>query len=199
MRRNEFKINDKSSIDEILNSCEYGTLSLIDNSSPYSVALNFVYFENSIYFHGSGEGKKIDIIKKNNQASFLVVKPYSTIPSYFFDTLAACPATQFFASVFMQGDLHFINDCDKKANILNALMQKLQKDGGYEKIAYDKNMYKKILENVVVIEFKIEDLSCKIKVGQNLNSEKREKVLQKLKSRNNDIDKQTINKIKFYN
>ena len=129
----------------------------------------------------------------------MVVKPYSTIPSYFFDTLAACPATQFFASVFMQGELYFIDDCDKKADILNGLMQKLQKDGAYEKIAYDKAMYKKMLESVAVIELKIKEMSCKIKVGQNLNSEKREKVLQKLENRNEDIDKQTIEKMKFYN
>lgn len=199
MRRKEFKVDDKNSIDEILSSCEYGTLSLIDDNKPYSVALNFVYYKNSIYFHGSNEGKKIDIIRKNNLASFLVVKPYSTIPSYFFDTLAACPATQFFASVFAQGALYFVDDCDKKADILNALMQKLQKDGGYEKIAYDKAMYKKMLDNVAVIEFKIEDLSCKIKVGQNLNSTKREKVLQKLEARDENIDKQTIEKMKFYN
>ena len=50
MRRDEFNINDKNSIDEILQACEYGTLSLISEGKPYVVALNFVFFENSIFF-----------------------------------------------------------------------------------------------------------------------------------------------------
>ena len=108
MRRDEFNINDKNSIDEILKACEYGTLSLISEGKPYVVALNFVQYKNAIYFHGAKEGKKIEAIKSNPNAAFLVVKPYSYIPSYFSDTMAACPATQFFASVLLEGKLSFI-------------------------------------------------------------------------------------------
>ena len=56
MRRDEFNINDKNSIDEILQACEYGTLSLISEEKPYVVALNFVQYKNAIYFHGAKEG-----------------------------------------------------------------------------------------------------------------------------------------------
>ena len=94
MRRAEFDVKDKNSIDEILQACEYGTLSLISGGKPYVVALNFVFFENSIFFHGAKEGRKIEAIKSNPNASFLVVKPYSFIPSYFSDTMAACPASR---------------------------------------------------------------------------------------------------------
>lgn len=147
MRREEFNIEDEKSIDNILNECEYGTLSLISDNKPYCVALNFVKYKDSIYFHGAKEGKKIETIKQNSLASFLVVKPYSIIPSYFSDTLAACPATQFFASVFIEGKIDFVEDLNKKSDVLNALMEKLQSDGGYEKIAYDKPMYTKMIEN----------------------------------------------------
>ena len=132
MRRDEFNINDKNSIDEILQTCEYGTLSLISEGKPYVVALNFVQYKNAIYFHGAKEGKKIEAIKSNPNAAFLVVKPYSFIPSYFSDTMAACPATQFFASVLLEGKLSFIEDKDKKADILNALMKKFQNEDSFE-------------------------------------------------------------------
>ena len=82
MRRDEFNINDKNSIDEILRACEYGTLSLISEGKPYVVALNFVQYKNAIYFHGAKEGKKIEAIKSNPNAAFLVVKPYSFIPFF---------------------------------------------------------------------------------------------------------------------
>ncbi|WP_418186504.1 pyridoxamine 5'-phosphate oxidase family protein [Aliarcobacter lanthieri] len=199
MRRNEFDVKDENSINEVLEACEYGTLSLINNGKPYCIALNFVYFQGSIYFHGSNEGKKIDTIKENPNGSFLVVQPYSTIPSYFFDTVAACPATQFFASVLLEGMLSFVDNGDEKAKVLNALMKKLQKDGGYEEIAYDKAMYTKMLDKVTVIRLKPQNISCKIKVGQNLNDEKRDKLTQKLENRASNIDMHTIKQMKFYN
>ena len=198
MRRDEFNINDKNSINEILQTCEYGTLSLISEGKPYVVALNFVFFENSIFFHGAKEGKKIEAINSNPNAAFLVVKPYSFIPSYFSDTMAACPATQFFASVLIEGKLKFIEDGYKKAEVLNALMKKFQKEDSFEEIAYDKAMYTKMLDKTAIIELKIETQSCKIKVGQNLNEERKNKVMEKLKNRNLQIDDETIKQMKLY-
>ncbi|MGE4382693.1 MAG: pyridoxamine 5'-phosphate oxidase family protein [Arcobacter sp.] len=198
MRRKEFDVKDENSINEILQTCEYGTLSLISEGKPYVVALNFVFFENSIFFHGAKEGRKIEAINSNPNAAFLVVKPYSFIPSYFSDTMAACPATQFFASVLLEGKLKFIEDGDKKAEVLNALMKKFQKEDSFEEIAYDKAMYTKMLDKTTIIELKIETQSCKIKVGQNLNEERKNKVMEKLKNRNLQIDEETIKQMKLY-
>lgn len=198
MRRKEFDVKDENSINEILQTCEYGTLSLISDVKPYVVALNFVFFENSIFFHGAKEGRKIEAINSNPNAAFLVVKPYSFIPSYFSDTMAACPATQFFASVLLEGKLKFIEDGDKKAEVLNALMKKFQKEDSFEKIVYDKAMYTKMLDKTTIIELKIETQSCKIKVGQNLNEERKNKVMEKLKKRNLQIDEETIKQMKLY-
>ena len=198
MRRKEFDVKDENSINEILQTCEYGTLSLISDVKPYVVALNFVFFENLIFFHGAKEGKKIEAINSNPNAAFLVVKPYSFIPSYFSDTMAACPATQFFASVLIEGKLKFIEDGDKKAEVLNALMKKFQKEDSFEEIAYDKAMYTKMLDKTTIIELKIETQSCQIKVGQNLNEERKDKVMEKLKNRNLQIDEETIKHMKLY-
>ena len=192
MRREEFNIEDEKSINNILNEFEYGTLSLISDNKPYCVALNFVKYKDSIYFHGAKEGKKIETIKQNNLASFLVVKPYSIIPSYFSDTLVACPATQFFASVFIEGEIDFVEDVNKKSDVLNALMEKLQSDGGYEKIAYDKPMYTKMIEKTAILELKPINVSCKIKVGQNLPQSKKDNIMKKLHERGTVQDNQTI-------
>lgn len=192
MRRAEFDVKDKNSINEILQACEYGTLSLISEGKPYVVALNFVFFENSIFFHGAKEGKKIEAIKSNPNASFLVVKPYSFIPSFFSDTMAACPATQFFASVLFEGTISFIEDGNIKAKVLNALMKKFQSEDSFEEISYEKAMYTKMLDKTAIFELKPQNISCKIKVGQNLNEEKRNRLMEKLKSRDLGIDEETI-------
>ena len=121
-----------------------------------------------------------------------MVKPYSFIPSYFSDTMAACPATQFFASVLFEGKVAFIEDGNIKAKVLNALMKKFQSEDSFEEISYEKAMYTKMLDKTAIFELKPENISCKIKVGQNLNEEKRNRLMEKLKSRDLGIDEETI-------
>jgi nitroimidazol reductase NimA-like FMN-containing flavoprotein (pyridoxamine 5'-phosphate oxidase superfamily) len=198
MRRAEFDVKDENSINEVLQACEYGTLSLISEGKPYVVALNFVLLENSIFFHGAKEGRKIEAIKSNPNASFLLVKPYSFIPSFFSDTMAACPATQFFASILFEGTISFIEDGNIKAKVLNALMKKFQSEDSFEEIAYEKAMYTKMLDKTAIFELKAENISCKIKVGQNLNEEKRDRLMQKLKSRDSKIDEETIKQMNLH-
>lgn len=40
MRRSEFEVNDRHLIQEVLASCEHGTLCLVDEGEPYAVPLN---------------------------------------------------------------------------------------------------------------------------------------------------------------
>ena len=199
MRRTEFDIKDDNSINEVLETCEYGTLSLISSGKPYGIALNFVYYKNAIYFHGAKEGKKIEAIKESCNCSFLVVNPYSFIPSYFSNTIAACPATQFFASVLVEGTLSFVENGEEKADILNALMKKFQSEDSFEKISYDKTMYTKMLDKTAIIKLSPKNISCKIKMGQNLTNERRDVLLGHLEKEDTKISKDTLNLIKLYN
>lgn len=48
-----------------------GTISL--NGYPYTTPLNYVYYDNKIYFHSALEGHKITNIKHNNKVSFTVI------------------------------------------------------------------------------------------------------------------------------
>ncbi|MDX1808577.1 MAG: pyridoxamine 5'-phosphate oxidase family protein [Sulfurospirillaceae bacterium] len=198
MRRDEFQITNEDDIKSVLNECEYGTLSLIAGSEPYGVAVNFVFFEGNIYFHGAKEGRKVDAIKTNPKASFLAVRPYSKIPSYFSNTRAACPATQFFASVHIYGNLIIIENAHDKAKILEEMMKKLQREGGYDKIEADNPMYTKMLEQTGVYALLPETISMKLKAGQNLTNEKKSSLVLQLRERGEDIDKKSASVIENY-
>jgi nitroimidazol reductase NimA-like FMN-containing flavoprotein (pyridoxamine 5'-phosphate oxidase superfamily) len=192
VRRNEFNVQDKQSITKILSECEYGTLSLISQGKPYGVAVNFVWHNEKIFIHGALQGRKIDAINENPLASFLAVQAFSTIPSYFSDTIAACPATQFFASVHCEGVIKEIKTPQAKAIVLNKLMEKLQKEGNYEPIAYEKPMYTSMIDKTAIFELTPNHISCKIKAGQNLSHEKKETFIKKLEERGESIDSKTI-------
>ena len=75
MRRFKQQLSQEDCV-SILKSEVRGILSLLgDDDSPYGVLLDFYYSEEDghIYFHGAGEGHKIDSIKRHDKASFCVM------------------------------------------------------------------------------------------------------------------------------
>ncbi|MGE4509854.1 MAG: pyridoxamine 5'-phosphate oxidase family protein [Sulfurimonadaceae bacterium] len=193
MRRNEFEVNDPEAIERFLAECDYGVLSIISDGAPYGVALNFAFGDGMFYFHGALEGKKAQAISTHANCSFTAVKPYAYIPSYLSDTRSACPATQFYASVVANGAVVRIDEGAQKAFGLNALMQKMQPEGGYEAIDMANPIYTKMLEKTAVYAIKPETITFKVKTGQNLPKERKASLIEKLQARGED---ETIQQMK---
>ncbi|WP_446897284.1 pyridoxamine 5'-phosphate oxidase family protein [Clostridium sp. LBM24168] len=115
MRRSERTL-EESDIQEILKHGEYGVLATIgENNYPYAVPLNYVYFNNSIYFHCAFEGNKLQNIKFNDRVSFCIVGNTEIIPGKF---------TTKYKSVIIFGHAFIINSEKVKKDILNALVDK---------------------------------------------------------------------------
>ena len=114
MRRKDKEIT-KEAIVEILATGEYGFLSTIsDNGYPYVVPVNFVYYDNSIYFHCATDGHKLDNIKKNDKVSFCVATDIELLPKKF-DTK--------YKSVVAFGTASEVED-DSKEDILFKIIEK---------------------------------------------------------------------------
>jgi len=190
-------ITDQELIQNILDDAEYGTLALCANNKPYSVPINFVEVEGEIYFHGAKKGKKMSLIEDNAQASFSVVESFSLLPSYFStDKGNACPATHLYKSVIIDGTIKFVDDYDEKAQALEALMQKLQKEGKY--IPLNHEMYKKAINATALYKLVPEEISGKCKFGQNFNQERYERVTAHLTERGTPKDLATLKLINEY-
>jgi len=191
------EIKDEKIIKEVLDSVEYGVLALADKT-PYAVPVNFVYLNNKIYFHGSLKGRKMEIIKNNNNVSFSVISDHMVIPSYISSNEdIACPATAFFKSIIIDGKAIIVENIKEKAEMFEALMKKLQPKGGYQSLNSD--IYISTLGKVAVIKIEIEKISAKFKFGQNYNKEKIEMIISKLEKSNSIEGKKTMNNIKeFY-
>ncbi|MGE4512060.1 MAG: pyridoxamine 5'-phosphate oxidase family protein [Sulfurimonadaceae bacterium] len=193
MRRNEFQVTDPETIERFLVECDYGVLSIISDGAPYGVAVNFAFCDGMFYFHGAREGKKAQAIGTHANSSFTAVKPYAYIPSYLSDTRSACPATQFYASVVACGSVVRLDEGAQKAFGLNALMQKMQPEGGYEAIDMQNPIYTKMLEKTAVYAIKPETITFKVKTGQNLPKERKASLIEKLHARGED---ETIQQMK---
>ncbi len=186
-----FEIKNQEIIYEVLDRADYGTLAICKEGMPYSLPLNFVRISKSLYFHGSKNGKKMDILRENPLASFSVVEPYSIISSYFSSNEnLACPATHFFKSIIIDGKIEFIKNFDEKTQAIKALMKKLQKEGGYK--ALEDKVYKNIIDATTIYRLKIDNIGAKFKFGQHLTKERWDMIIEHLQKRGDKKDIETV-------
>lgn len=74
MRQKQREITDFAEIIEVIKHCDVCRLALNDEGYPYILPLNFgmdiVNEKLILYFHSALEGHKVDLIRKDNRASF---------------------------------------------------------------------------------------------------------------------------------
>ncbi len=186
-----FKVENLEIIYEILDKAQYGTLAICRDDKPYSLPLNFIRIDDDLYFHGSKNGRKMDILKVNLFASFSVVEPYSIISSYFSSKEnLACPATHFFKSVIIDGKIEFVENYEEKVQALVFLMQKLQKEGKYKPLKDE--VYKKMIDATTIYKLNMGEISAKFKFGQHLSPERFDMIIEHLQKRGDEKDIETI-------
>jgi len=190
-----FSITDKNIIHDVLDKAEYGTLALSAEGIPYAVPVNFVRIEDAIYFHGALSNRKMNMLDQNPKVSFSVVENYALIDSDFSSSDGlACPATQFFKSVSIEGVATVLEDRDDKAQVFEALMRKLQPKGGYK--PFSDTAYDRAIKATAVVKIAVKDIACKFKFGQHLSDERFEMIVSHLAARGTEIDRKTIEMMK---
>lgn len=74
MIRKDREITNINEIAEIIEKCQVCSIAILDGSVPYVIPLSFGGLINEdkiiLYFHCALNGKKIDLISKNNNAAF---------------------------------------------------------------------------------------------------------------------------------
>lgn len=115
MRRIDKQLTEEENIG-ILQKGEYGILSTISvNGYPYSVPLNYVYHNGSIYFHSAPEGHKLENIVMNDRISFCVITDVELLPQKF-DTK--------YKSVILFGRASLVGNAEEHEAALVALVKK---------------------------------------------------------------------------
>jgi len=118
MRRADKEITSKATIEGIISRSLVCRLALADENQPYIVPLCFGYKDNSLYFHSAVQGKKIDIIKKNNRVCFEF-----DIDSEVIKADKACEWGLQYKSVVGFGQASFLEDSESKRRALDIIMK----------------------------------------------------------------------------
>lgn len=192
MRRKDFQELDRQSIEELLDAATHGFLSFVrPEGTPGIVAVNFVRVGPVIYFHGSPEGEKMRSLAANPEVALMVAGAMSLVPSYFTNSELACPASQFYRAVIVRGCVRIVEDHAEKAAVLQALMEKLQPEGGHAPIRATDSRYRRQLATTAVVALPMEQVSAKFKLGQNLPRNKRASIARQLAERGGPSDAET--------
>ncbi len=148
MRRKDKEITDKKEIESIINKFDVCRIALSEKNSPYIVPVCFGYADNCLYFHSAQDGKKIDIIKKNNNVCFEF-----DIYDKLIKSEAPCDWDVKYYSVIGIGKAFFIDDFEEKIKALNIITGHYSGDS----FVYQKNS----IDNVTVIKVEIEKITGK--------------------------------------
>lgn len=99
MRRKDRRVTDEALIDSILKECGVVRIGLYDEDRIYVVPVNYGYtYEDgrlSIYFHGGRSGHRLDCIRRNPKAGFVIDTGEMVIPAE-----EACDFTNHYHSIY---------------------------------------------------------------------------------------------------
>ena len=148
MRRKEKEITGKSEMESIVRKSLVCRLGMVDEGLPYIVPLCFGYDKDTLFFHSAKEGRKIEILKQNNQVCFEFdiapeVQPGKT----------ACAWGMKYRSVIGFGKASFIEDQQERRKALDVIMGQYA-DGDFE---YSEKSFEKAL----VIKVEISSMTGK--------------------------------------
>ena len=119
MRRNDREIKDKTIIESIINEALVCRIGLSENNIPYIIPMNFGYRDNYLFLHSAKEGRKIDMIRNNNNVCFEIDISHEIIKSQ-----KACDWGMNFRSIVGFGKAFLLGDITEKRNALDIIMRK---------------------------------------------------------------------------
>lgn len=154
MRRKDREITDPNHINTILQACDVCRLGLTDNGVAYIVPLSFgfeqVHDTLTLYFHSAKEGRKLDLIRQNNQVAFEL----DTAHQLFGHPTDACGFGMRYQSIMGVGTAHILqNEADKRHGF-DCIMAHYTD----QKLPYGQSA----LQAAVVIAVTVQTLSCKV-------------------------------------
>lgn len=112
-------VTNQTRIDKFLSEAKTGHLGLADKEIPYVIPLNFIWWNDAIYYHGAAEGRKVEIIKENTNACFTVSENYGTLV----DPVPAHTDTAYM-SVLLFGTVEIVHNIEEATAALQQLLHK---------------------------------------------------------------------------
>jgi len=103
----------------LLERTSVGRLAVTTEEGPYIVAVNYLFFEGSIYFHSGLSGRKIEALRADPRLCFLIDE---VGPQVLWEQ--GCGISQIYKSVVCFGKAEFVEDPVEKRGMLERMIRK---------------------------------------------------------------------------
>jgi len=120
MRKKEREVTGTAEIGSIIKASDVCRIAFADGNTPYIVTMNFGYQggdEKKLFFHCATEGRKIEMMKKNNFVCFEMDTGHSIVSGS-----QACDYTMNYSSVVGYGHLNIVKETEERIKGLNHIM-----------------------------------------------------------------------------
>jgi len=154
MRRADRAISGIEEIEQIINKADVCRLAIANDNYPYLVTMNFGYSKSlsgCLYFHCATEGKKLEMIRKNNFVCFEMDIDHKLIQG-----VKSCDWGMGYTSVLGYGNISIVETKEERIAGLNTIMEHY---GKYEENEYNE----KIFERTVILRLEITEITGKRK------------------------------------
>jgi uncharacterized protein len=121
MRKKEREVNDNESIELIISNSDVCRIAFASDNMPYIVTMNFGYSggdQPCLYFHCANEGRKLEMIKKNNYVCFQMDTDHKI-----YGGEKGCDWGMRFSSVVGYGKISVVDDQLSRKKGLDCLMK----------------------------------------------------------------------------
>ncbi|HEX2964774.1 MAG TPA: pyridoxamine 5'-phosphate oxidase family protein [Syntrophorhabdaceae bacterium] len=137
MRKANREIKDTNELDEILRKADVCRIAFAVDNIPYIVPMNFGYIWSDklmLYFHCAREGKKLDLMNKNNTICFEMDVDHQLVRSE-----EACNWGMKYRSIIGLGILESVSEEDERRIGLDSIMDHYGFKGNkhYDKKSFD--------------------------------------------------------------
>ena len=148
MRRKDREITDISEIEKIVKKAIRCRIGLVDDDEPYVVPVCFGYERNALYFHSVLEGRKVELIKKNNKICFEIDTDVEVVTAK-----EPCSWTMKYRSVIGVGRAYILGNDEEKSRGLRLIMKQYT-EGNF-------SFPKSALDSILVVRVDIESITGK--------------------------------------
>jgi nitroimidazol reductase NimA-like FMN-containing flavoprotein (pyridoxamine 5'-phosphate oxidase superfamily) len=154
MRRGDREILNCREVEIIIQKADVCRIAIANDNFPYIVTMNFGYTTDPqpcIYFHCAKEGKKLDMIARNNHVCFEMDTDHNI-----YSGKKGCDWGMKFSCVLGYGNIFIVTLKSEKISGLNCIMNHYSGKGEHQ---YDE----KVFENTTVLRLDILEMTGKKK------------------------------------
>ncbi len=150
-RRKDRTMTSARDMERLLERMPVGRLAVTTADGPYAVAVNYLFWEGSIYIHSGLSGRKMEALRADSRVCFLVDE---VGPQVLWER--GCGISQIYRSVVCFGKAGFVESPAEKRVVLERMIRKYVPPDYPVSPMHDQN-----IENTAVVRIVIESMSGK--------------------------------------